>query len=84
MKNSLSKKRKKFQKLYIEHIVCDKNIYHLLNEYKKMINIKLSKYSDNEFIELIKDRSFKGGDYLWHVSQWANYQDFVNYVEENK
>ncbi len=84
MKNSLSKKRKKFQKIYIKHFVSSLNVYDLLDQYKKMINIKLSKYSDDEFIELIKDISFKGGDNLWHISQWANYQDFVCYVKENK
>tara|TARA_A100001011_G_scaffold32629_2_gene31351 strand:+ start:2010 stop:2261 length:252 start_codon:yes stop_codon:yes gene_type:complete len=83
MKNSLSKKRKKFQKKYIQQILFDKNIFQLLDEYEKMLHINLNKFSDDEFIELIKDKSFRGrGEY--HISQWADYEDFVNYVEENK
>ena len=82
-KNNLSRERQKFQKEYIQQIINDKSIYHLLDDYKKMMNIKLNKYSDNEFIELIKDESFTGNG-VWHISQWVDYQNFVNYVKENK
>ena len=82
-KNTLSKKRKKFQKKYIKQILLDKNIFQLLDEYEKMLHINLNKFSDDKFIELIKDKAFRGrGEY--HISQWVDYEDFVNYVKENK
>ncbi len=76
-----SKKRKKFQKLFIESFVYSSTVHQLIQIYKQKLKKKFNKLSDEDFIKAIEDKLLEN---RYGVAQWVEFQDFCKHVEEGE
>jgi len=79
--NGHSKQRRKFQQAYIDTLVDSTTVNDLIEDHKAYIRTNLSKLSDGEFIELIKDVAF---EQTWHIQQWIPFIEFRDNYYSNK
>ena len=82
MKKPHSKKRKKFQKKYIDMLIHSMPIHKLVSEYKILTRMNLYRLSDREFIEMLTDMETIDG--IHSIGQWYHFREFVKYVEGKK
>ena len=73
-----SEQRHKFQNSYIEMIIHTMPINELIEFFKIKTRMNLYKLTDEELIDLIENVAFEN---IYHITQWDEFIDFVQYVK---
>ena len=77
-----SKIRKDLQKSWIDNIITNSSIYEILKQFRSLVNIRLSKYTDKEFIGFLSEQETTDG--IHSIHQWEDFIEFKKYVTINE
>jgi len=79
VKKPHSKQRHKFQKCYIDMLIHTMPINELIEFFEVQTRMQLYSLTDKELIDLIDGHTFEN---IYHIAQWDEFINFVEYVEE--